>query len=124
MTEDVLRRLEAGVMESGELLRAQRARLRSANATRSMVELELVEGKHREVRRLFESQGFPVLSLTRTQIGPIKLGELPLGKYRVLAASEVRALTMAANATPERARADAGAVLNAMRTDSDEGGRR
>jgi len=76
------------------------------------------------VRRLFESQGFPVLSLTRTQIGPIKLGELPLGKYRVLAASEVRALTMAANATPERARADADAVVNAMRTGSDEGGRR
>ncbi len=124
VTEDVLRRLEAGVMEGGDLLRALRARLRSANATRSMVELELVEGKHREVRRLFESQGFPVLSLTRTQIGPIKIGELPPGKYRVLTPSEIRALRMAADATPRPARAAAAAVPKAIRTGSDQGGRR
>ncbi|HOY58148.1 MAG TPA: pseudouridine synthase [Verrucomicrobiota bacterium] len=124
VTEGVLKRLEAGVIENGELLRAQRARLRSANATRSMVELELVEGKHREVRRLFESQGFPVLSLTRTQIGPINLGELPSGKYRVLTASEIRALRMAADAAARPAQADPEAVPNAMRTGSDEGGRR
>ncbi len=95
VTSHVLARLKAGIMDQGETLQARRVRLVSANASRSVVELELTEGKHHEVRRLFESQGFPVLTLERTQIGPIKLGELPLGKYRVLTPSEVRALAPA-----------------------------
>lgn len=103
-----LARLRAGVVHAGERLQAERTQLISANASRSVVELELSEGKHHEVRRLFESQGFPVLALQRTQIGPIKLGELPLGKYRVLTAGEVRTLSALA-ATPRppaRAKAD------------------
>lgn len=92
LSPDVLARLEAGVVDHGERLQAQRVRLLSANASRSVVELDLTEGKHHEVRRLLASQGFPVLALDRTRVGPIRLGELPVGKYRVLTVSEVRAL--------------------------------
>jgi pseudouridine synthase len=56
------------------------------------VELELTEGKNREVRRLFESQGFTVKRLQRTQIGKIKLGELKLGRWRALTESEIKTL--------------------------------
>jgi 23S rRNA pseudouridine2605 synthase len=56
------------------------------------VELELSEGKNREVRRLFETQGLTVERLSRVQIGPIKLGELPSGKWRVLTPVEVASL--------------------------------
>jgi pseudouridine synthase len=97
----VLARLRAGVLHGGERLRAERTRLISANASTSLVELELTEGKHHEVRRLFESQGFPVLALQRTQIGPIRLGELPVGKYRVLTPSEVRTLNALTAAPPQ-----------------------
>jgi pseudouridine synthase len=99
----LLARVRAGVVDAGERLRAERTRLISANATQSVVELELSEGKHHEVRRLFESQGRRVLALRRIQIGPIKLGELPVGKYRVLTASEVRTLSALA-ATPQAPR--------------------
>ena len=59
---------------------------------RSVVELELAEGKNREARRLFESQGLTVKGLARTQIGKIKLGELRPGKWRTLTESEIKSL--------------------------------
>ncbi|MFC2617920.1 MAG: pseudouridine synthase, partial [Bifidobacterium dentium] len=46
-------------------------------------------------RRIFGSIGFPVRRLVRTQIGPIKLGDLKSGTYRVLSQVEVRSLSKA-----------------------------
>jgi 23S rRNA pseudouridine2605 synthase len=88
----VLARLTQGVVRDGDSLRAEKARLVSANQSHSVVELELREGKNREVRRLFESQGLALDRLQRTRIGPIQLGELPAGKWRVLSQAELAAL--------------------------------
>ena len=77
---------------AGEKLQAQVARLVSSGHGRSVVELELNEGKNREVRRLFESQGLAVKRLQRTQIGKIKLGELKPGRWRTLTETEIRTL--------------------------------
>ena len=81
-----------GVWHEGEVLKAQKTRLISASRGQSLVELELAEGKNREVRRLFESQGLSVKRLVRTQIGKIKLGELQSGKWRILTESEIKSL--------------------------------
>jgi len=81
-----------GVSQGGERLKAEKARVISANNSNSLVELEMAEGKNREVRRLFESQGFTVNRLVRTQIGKIKLGELPSGKWRTLTEAEIKSL--------------------------------
>ncbi|MGA2786015.1 MAG: pseudouridine synthase [Verrucomicrobiota bacterium] len=81
-----------GVWHAGEQLRALAARLVSGSRARSVVELELGEGKNREVRRLFESQGLAVKRLQRTQIGKIKLGELKPGRWRTLTETEIRTL--------------------------------
>lgn len=89
---EILRRFIAGISQEGEMLKAEKARLISANNSNSVVELELAEGKNREVRRLFESQGLEVNRLVRTQIGKIKLGELPKGKWRALTESEINSL--------------------------------
>lgn len=85
-----------GVIEAGERLKAERVRIVHVSNARTVVELELAEGKNREVRRLFESQGLKVLGLRRTQIGPVKLGELPTGRWRVLTEAEIRALRLSA----------------------------
>jgi 23S rRNA pseudouridine2605 synthase len=79
-------------MSEGEKLQARRARLISANNSNSIVELELAEGRNREVRRLFESQRLIVRRLQRVQIGPIKLGELPVGRWRTLTDAEIKTL--------------------------------
>ena len=82
----------AGVENAGETLKANKARILSANNTRSVVELELTEGKNREIRRIFETLGLTLTRLQRTQIGPIKLGELPAGKWRTLTETEIKSL--------------------------------
>jgi 23S rRNA pseudouridine2605 synthase len=85
-------RFTRGVLHEGETLKAEKARVLSVNNSNSLVELELAEGKNREVRRLFESQGLEVNRLVRTQIGKIKLGELPSGKWRILTEPEIKSL--------------------------------
>ena len=87
-----LRQLRQGVVDAGEELRAESARLISASNTRSVVELELSEGKNREVRRLFAACALPVERLLRVRIGPIRLGELPSGKWRTLTEQEINSL--------------------------------
>jgi pseudouridine synthase len=89
---EMLRRMTAGVWDAGERLQALRARLLSGNNTSSVVELELTEGKNREVRRLLAAQGLTVRRLQRVQIGPIKLGELPPGRWRILTEPEIKSL--------------------------------
>jgi len=81
---ELLRKFIQGVSYMGERFKAEKARLVSSSHSRSIVELELAEGKYHEVRRLFESQARTVQRLQRIQIGKIKLGELPVGKWRTL----------------------------------------
>ncbi len=92
VTDEVLDQLTQGVWHQGEKLKADKAWLVSANQSQSLVELELTQGKYREVRRLFEAQHLTVKRLQRVQIGRIKLGELPLGKWRTLTEPEIESL--------------------------------
>ncbi|HTJ01128.1 MAG TPA: pseudouridine synthase [Dongiaceae bacterium] len=89
---EMLQKFTRGVRHNGEVLKASSARLVSANNSHSEVELELAEGKNREVRRLFESQGLVVERLARIQIGKIKLGELRPGRWRTLTETEIKSL--------------------------------
>jgi pseudouridine synthase len=89
---EMLRLFVRGVHYEGERFKAEKARLVAGGQGKSVVELELAEGKYREVRRLFESQGRTVKKLQRIQIGKIKLGELPPGKWRTLTEGEIKSL--------------------------------
>ena len=58
------------------------AELRILNSTTA--ELVLTEGRYHQVRRMFASQGFEVLTLHRSHFGHLDLGELPSGQWREL----------------------------------------
>jgi len=92
LEEAVLRKFIQGVSYQGERFKAETARLVSASHSKSVVELEMAEGKYHEVRRLFESQAHIVKRLQRIQIGKIKLGELRPGKWRTLTEPEIKSL--------------------------------
>lgn len=90
LEQQMLNKLVRGVFHDGERLKAETAR----QVSRNVVELDLSEGKNREVRRLFESQGLAVKRLQRTQIGKIKLGELKPGRWRTLTETEIETLLL------------------------------
>ena len=92
VTGEMLADFKRGVWHHGEKLQAQAGRIVSANRNKSVVELELSEGKNREVRRLFESQNLAVKRLQRVQIGKIKLAELKPGRWRTLNETEIETL--------------------------------
>src|SRR5262249_24771200 len=90
--EEMLRKFERGLWFQGERFQTEKSRVISASASQSIIELELAEGKYREVRRLFESQGRTVKRLQRVKIGKTKLGELRPGKWRALTEPEIKSL--------------------------------
>jgi len=91
----VLRQLREGVeLDDGP---ARVRSLRAAGQGHHGVRLNvvLVEGRNREVRRLFEAVGHPVLRLDRVRFGPIRLDGLATGRWRPLETDEIRALSRA-----------------------------
>ena len=56
-----------------------------------MIEVVIVEGRNRQVRRLFKRAKIPLTRLTRVAIGPIELGDLPEGSSRALTSAELAA---------------------------------
>jgi 23S rRNA pseudouridine2605 synthase len=89
---DALARLRRGVELDDGPARAQRARVVGSSGRRRMVEVVMVEGRNREVRRLLDAVGAPVRRLVRTAVGPLRLTGLAPGEYRPLRQEEVRQL--------------------------------
>jgi 23S rRNA pseudouridine2605 synthase len=56
----------------------------------------LTQGINRQIRRMFAALGYKVKRLTRTRLGPLKLGRLPRGAWRELTAREIDSLRKAA----------------------------
>ena len=90
-TRAVLRRLREGI----ELNDGPTAPARAALLDASVVRLTIHEGRNRQVRRMCEAVGHPVVRLVRTRIGPIADRSLAPGAWRALSVEEVRALEVA-----------------------------
>jgi 23S rRNA pseudouridine2605 synthase len=96
LSADQIKLMTRGILDAGENLKAERVRVLKEAGAVSVVEVTMSEGKNREVRRLFQSLGLTVARLQRVQIGPIKLGELPKGRWRTLTEPEIKSLLAAA----------------------------
>ncbi len=89
VARDVGKRLRAGVDLEDGTIAVDSFRIVDSQPGKALVEVVLHEGKHHVVRRLLEAVGHPVLQLVRTDVGPIRLGELRSGKVRSLTRDEV-----------------------------------
>jgi len=88
-----LRRLREGVvLDDGETT----APARVASVAPGVIRLVIHEGRNRQVRRMCESIGHPVLRLVRTRIGPLSDRSLHPGAWRDLSSKEVRSLAESA----------------------------
>ncbi|MBO9521169.1 MAG: rRNA pseudouridine synthase [Nocardioidaceae bacterium] len=88
--------LLTGVTLEDGPVEVRRARVISHTGDRSIVEVVIHEGRNRIVRRLLDHVGHPVRRLTRTAIGPVRIGRLKQGDLRELTAEEVGDLLDAA----------------------------
>ena len=99
-----VRRLSQGIVLDGRRTAPATIRVLEEglgdDGTQALLSLTLHEGRTRQVRRMCEAVGHPVVRLRRVRIGPISDPALPLGAYRALTAREVAALKKAAARTP------------------------
>lgn len=86
------RQLKAGVTLEDGPVKVDSFRVVDAYGKVALVEVVLHEGRNHIVRRMFDAVGFPVQRLIRTQIGPIRLGDLRPGRTRHLSQAEIGAL--------------------------------
>jgi pseudouridine synthase len=77
------------------------ARVREVRSTPkyTWMELTIAEGKNRQVRRMCEAVGHPVLKLVRIRIGDFALGDIPVGKFKRLNGSDLKKLLTAGTGT-------------------------
>jgi 23S rRNA pseudouridine2605 synthase len=91
-----LRRLASGLSLEGRRTSPAEVRLMGGHHVRhhdrARVCITLHEGRTRQVRRMFDAVGYPVIALRRVQFGPIRDSRLGLGEVRELSGIEVERL--------------------------------
>lgn len=93
LTDTQLQQLRDGIeLADGPTRPALVTRLRDSGKY-THFEITLTEGRNRQVRRMVEALEAKVLKLVRVRIGHIAIGRLPIGKWRLLTATEVASLS-------------------------------
>lgn len=93
LTDEQLDRLRKGVELSDGLTQPALVKRVRDSDKYSFIEIAIHEGRNRQVRRMLEAVDSKVLKLVRTAIGPLRIGDLGIGKYRLLTADEVQMVT-------------------------------
>jgi len=91
-TGEVYGQLRRGIRLAEGVARASQVRPIKQHRQSTLLEMVLLEGHNREIRRMLARLGHKVLRLTRIAVGPIRLGKLPPGGWRRLSAEEVESL--------------------------------
>lgn len=91
-SSEKLQLLDRPVTLDGYTIRTPGVRLIREEGDRALLQVTIHEGRNRQIRRMCELAGMRVRRLKRIAEGTLKLGELPLGKWRHLTSAEVAAL--------------------------------
>jgi 23S rRNA pseudouridine2605 synthase len=98
--EQALQRLRSGIniaLDDGRRVTTSPARIRLVEDARNpWYEVVLIEGRNRQIRRMFQQVGFLVEKIKRTHLGPLTL-DVPPGKFRPLTEREVHRLKIFAS---------------------------
>lgn len=85
-----LRQLAQGIIIDGQKTWPAQVRILSRERGAAVVELVIHEGKKRQVRKMFQTLGHPVLRLKRTAYGGLRLGSLASGRCRFLDKNDLK----------------------------------
>jgi 23S rRNA pseudouridine2605 synthase len=106
VSHDVLEKLRHGVWLAEGRVQPERVFISRRYKNSTILDVVLREGKNREVRRILAALGHKVQRLRRVAIGPLRLGDLPLGQARALTHDELRRLKDAAYHPPRQPQGD------------------
>ena len=103
-SRDVIKRMEKGVeIAPGQVTQPCKVRQVGKRKRQAIFEIVLKEGRKRQIRYMFRAMGYRVDRLVRTEMGPLRLGDLESGRVRSLTPQEVSALRQAAGLDSEKA---------------------
>lgn len=91
-TQETLTELRKGMHFSDGIFRFREVRFLKRRGHSAFLEIQLREGKNREVRRMLARCGHKVIQLQRVAFGPLRIGRLKPGQCRELRSAEVREL--------------------------------
>ncbi|OPL16954.1 MAG: pseudouridine synthase [delta proteobacterium ML8_D] len=91
-SQAVLELLRQGIDIEGRMTLPCEISVRKNTRRSTILEIVLKEGRKRQIRLMLNKINHPVIRLVRIKIGPVKLGKLQPGKYRILTESEVKSL--------------------------------
>lgn len=84
--------LASGIMlEDGKTAPAE-VKLKKIENGNALLDIAIHEGKNRQVRRMFEAVGHPVIWLKRIAFGSLEIGKMKPGEWRYLTSQEIQAL--------------------------------
>lgn len=90
--DGAMERLRRPITLDGYTVQAPRVRLLSVNGDQAQLEIIIHEGRNRQVRKMCNAAGMHVNRLRRIGEGNLRLGNLPVGKWRYLTEDEVKML--------------------------------
>jgi pseudouridine synthase len=105
-TAEIAKAVQHRVVIDGRPVVPSEVKVRPGTEGRSILDLTLDEGRNRIVRRWCEAMGLKVDRLARLSYGPVRLGDLPPGRYRPLTPREEASLYKAIRLDPERSETD------------------
>ncbi|HHX02296.1 MAG TPA: rRNA pseudouridine synthase [Firmicutes bacterium] len=97
VTASDVEKLRTGVELEDGITSPAYVQLLAAGPKESLLKIGIREGRNRQIRRMCQALDFKVKRLIRTQIGPVKLGNLAAGAYRRLTEQEIGKLKQAVN---------------------------
>lgn len=81
--------LEQGVTVDGVKTAPAEVNIVEAQPNNTWIDITIHEGRNRQIRKMCEAVGYPVMRLIRTKFGPWELGDLPSGQYRALTPDDI-----------------------------------
>ncbi|NND97975.1 MAG: pseudouridine synthase [Pirellulaceae bacterium] len=103
-----MQKIREGIYIAEGFVKVEGAKILKARPRATELEIVLREGKNREIRRILARMGHKVQTLRRIANGPLRLGDVPAGAYRIVSREEVRKLEAAAQEIRADVEADKG----------------
>jgi 23S rRNA pseudouridine2605 synthase len=91
--QHMLKTMAGGMtLKDGQRLAPVKVKINKSDPRATILEMTLIQGINRQIRRMCDDLGLTILKLTRTRHGPISLGNLKPGQCRELTSDEIRNL--------------------------------